>query len=539
VRQADAVAIAALGGLWLFAIAIIGIAGDFPLSDDWAYGRVVASYLETGHIERVSWTWAPIVTHVLTGAAFASLFGLSYETLRASTLLLGFGGVVAAYGMCRSLQLGALRSAVVAATLAVCPVYLNLAFTFMTDVPFTALVTASLALLCCGLRSHRAWPIALGCAAALAATLSRQPGAVVAVALVLAVGVTRIRSLRGLGIVAAASAAGALAVYGISQWMLADRDAGGDPIRLYLQVILRDSNIVFFLVTNALVSLCYAGFFALPVVALAVPRRLPRALWAASAVGATGVLLLLERLGQPFPPGVNVIHDFGLGAPTLAGLSHLPSAPQGFWWAGTWIGACSGLYLLGVLAIGLWERRAELLRSPEWLLLLLMPLGYLLPLWARMPFFDRYLTAVLPPILALVLLASASAPPTRLRQSALGIALAGLALFSVAGTRDYLEHHRVRAVLLERLAKEGIAPERIDGGFEFAGQENFGPNRRLFAANPRRWVSDDEYLLTYAQSAEGYDSLERIEYQRWMPPMRESVSLLHRRGPRAEAAPRR
>jgi len=48
----------------------------------------------------------------------------------------------------------------------------------------------------------------------------------------------------------------------------------------------------------------------------------------------------------------------------------------------------------------------------------------------------------------------------------------------------------------------------------------------------RLWVEDDEYLLTHAPAAEGYQLLRRIEYQRWMPPVREGISLLQRLGPR-------
>ena len=105
-HRADLLACAGLCALWLIPIAIVGIHGDFPISDDFAYAFSTRTLVETGRIERLAWTWVPLVSHVAVGAAASTLFGFSFETLRGSTLLMGpllqeklTGSLVAFVGM--------------------------------------------------------------------------------------------------------------------------------------------------------------------------------------------------------------------------------------------------------------------------------------------------------------------------------------------------------------------------------------------------------------------------------------------------------
>ena len=78
--RSDWLAVAGLSVAWLIPIALIGVAGDFPLSDDWAYAHSARLWVETGEIVRLRWTWAPIVTHVWVGGTGIRLFGDSFET---------------------------------------------------------------------------------------------------------------------------------------------------------------------------------------------------------------------------------------------------------------------------------------------------------------------------------------------------------------------------------------------------------------------------------------------------------------------------
>lgn len=182
---------------WLLAVAIVlavnaavvllvGIHGNFPLSDDWAYAWPVRSLCEQGEIELLPWTGASAVAQIGYGAALCKKLGFSFETLRASTLVLG---TLADLGLLMLLRLFAVPlSVALVATLAfaLTPLRVNLAFTFMTDVPFTAFAIWSAYFYARGLQSRRTLELALGATLAVAAVLVRQHGIFVAAAAALA-----------------------------------------------------------------------------------------------------------------------------------------------------------------------------------------------------------------------------------------------------------------------------------------------------------------------------------------------------------------
>ncbi|MBW2243278.1 MAG: phospholipid carrier-dependent glycosyltransferase, partial [Deltaproteobacteria bacterium] len=143
-RTQDVLACALLTGLWWLPVLVIGIAGEFPISDDWSYAHTVQVLLETGRFERPAWTWAPSLTNVGLGAAFSWLGGFSFAALRLSTLFAGWLGVLACYGLARGIGAGVTAAALAAVCLAVNPIYVHLSFTFMTDIAFVALTTGSL-----------------------------------------------------------------------------------------------------------------------------------------------------------------------------------------------------------------------------------------------------------------------------------------------------------------------------------------------------------------------------------------------------------
>src|SRR5207249_2935668 len=124
----------------------------------------------------------PLVVQVLWGALFCKLFGTSFTVLRASTLVLALSGVIATYAAAR--ELGARRSVafVVAAAVAVNPVYLLLSCTFMTDVPFFALAAVALWGFVRALRRGSSSALVVATVASVLATLIRQFGLVLPVA---------------------------------------------------------------------------------------------------------------------------------------------------------------------------------------------------------------------------------------------------------------------------------------------------------------------------------------------------------------------
>ena len=139
--RADYFALLGLTGIWVLIALLLGIDGEFPLNDDWAYAWTTDHAMETGTFVRHDFTYIPAYTNVGIGMLFSAIFGPSAETLRASGVFMGWLGVLGAYLLCR--VVGARRGPSILGALVtgLNPVYLNLSFTFMTDVPFTTLCT--------------------------------------------------------------------------------------------------------------------------------------------------------------------------------------------------------------------------------------------------------------------------------------------------------------------------------------------------------------------------------------------------------------
>lgn len=540
-RRRDGLACAALTLAWLAPVLFIGVGGDFPLNDDWAYAHSARSLWETGQLDRVGWTWAPIVTHSLLGAAFVGALGPSFEALRLCSLLLGWLGVLATYALCRELAVPRSLAGLGAASVGFNPLHLNLAYTFMTDVPFTALTAGSLYLLVRGLRRGRPACAVAGLGLALAAALSRQVGlalpAAFAAALLLARSGRLPRAAVAGGGLALAAAGYALA----SSGLFSAGDAGGDyPISRFLWDMLTRPDFASSSLENAAVAGLYLGLFAAPVSA----ALLPRAGWRVALGAAIATPLALQlawQRGRPMPLGGNVLYDLGLGPATLAGaFDAVGRAPAWCWWGVTALALASAFTALGLIGLALARHSAELRRRPELLMLLALPPIHLLPQIASQNFFDRYLIALLPGLVALLLALPGRRGRGRSRPAvALGWGLClAFAVFGTLGTRDYLEHHRARWRLIDGLLERGVAPARINGGFEFEGLNAPDPDV-LGRFLSRRGIYEDEFVVSHEPAIRGYRVLATASFRRLLPPGTETLTLHRRLGPpRPEAGPR-
>jgi len=86
---------------YLLLLVLIPPAYEVPQNDDWAYFLTIQQWFETGRLQHLGWNDPTLLSQVLWGALFAKLFGLSYTSLRLSTLVLSWLGVLALYGILR------------------------------------------------------------------------------------------------------------------------------------------------------------------------------------------------------------------------------------------------------------------------------------------------------------------------------------------------------------------------------------------------------------------------------------------------------
>jgi hypothetical protein len=132
--------------IWFAGAAVLGSEWDVPVVDDWTYAWSVEHMLRTGRFDVLEFSAVYPLAVTVWGAAWASLLGFSFVTLRLSTLTLGLVAMVALYLVLRELRSPKHVALLGAFVVATNPMFFLLTSSFMTDVPFMA--CTMMALLC-------------------------------------------------------------------------------------------------------------------------------------------------------------------------------------------------------------------------------------------------------------------------------------------------------------------------------------------------------------------------------------------------------
>jgi 4-amino-4-deoxy-L-arabinose transferase-like glycosyltransferase len=536
-----------LACVWIILFALIVPVGDFPLNDDWVYALAVRSILQTGHFALPYPSSANVFAQAYWGALFCLPFGFSFTALRVSTAVLGGAGIIAAYLLLR--ELGARRPFALAGalSLAVNPLYLDLSASFMTDVPFTAVVTASLWLYVRGVRRDAAISVAAAFVLAVVAILIRQ----FALVLPLAFGVAHLtRKGTGPRAVAIAVLPVMLAVtlqLAFEHWLVA---SGRTPLIFPSLVSLLPTQWRYAPLHGArlaAMALPYFGLFMTPFVACwALARRPPRR-WAAAFLAAA-LVAALATWHDPLPALGNVLIPSGLGPLTLSDtlVLHsnapvLPDSVRDLWIAATVLGDLVAVLVLAIFADRLvtfarTARSAEPRRAawPQMLMLTMIAAyaaGMVLVSYQD-DMFDRYLLPLIPAVAAVLAIEPGHSWPVRhrvLRAIPCGLLLAASALFAVPATHDYLAWNRARWAATDSLVRAGVAVDDIDGGYEFNFWHAYVPTDRVKTGRSEFRFYDTEYVIASGPIS-GYDEVGRFGFDRWLGPSNGNVLVLHRLG---------
>lgn len=534
-------------------IIITNPVGEFPLGDDWSYSRIVLTLITKNRLELLPVQTALGIGHILWGAIFAKIFGFSMTVLRISVLTLGLVGIWSTYFMFKSLGNRSLISFWSALTIAATPLYFGIANSFMTDISFyTFSVTAYFFLiryLCRG--GYRAF-IAGFCLTCLAA-ITRQVAIIIPIAFSLAYffhkGFTKQARLHA-GIF--------ILIFFSAFWILhllikntASLPVGySNAFRLFpyfFSSLTSLHNTPFFLlafVWRISVCLIYLGFFLFPSLLLLLPAQWkllnPKEKLIAAGITLCHItfLIILNRIsGAQFlmPSGINYIYDFGFGPVTITGAEIKPTAPPILWIIVTLFGIIGSGIILSNFLIPFFRffrnpRKAESFPNAwVWVLCTSSCVLYFLP-WSLFGQFDRYFIFYMPIILLLVLSQSGSNPQIyfRLLLPMSAVLILFIGFYSVAGTHDYLNWHRVRWSILRGMMKNNISPMEIDGGYEFNGWYTYylsqDPMRysddirfRNTANKNFWWVYDDAYILSLKPLPK-YHLIQSFPISRWLPP---------------------
>ncbi|WP_226573768.1 ArnT family glycosyltransferase [Microseira wollei] len=558
IKKPDTINIIILLAIWIAMVILVNPIGDFPLNDDWAYGRSVQSVIEKGDFQISDWTATNLFSQVLWGALFCWPFGFSFTALRFSTLILGLIGVVTTYGLLREINTSYKFSILGALLVAINPIYFELSNTFMNDVPFFAFTAVSLYFLLRGIKYESKIAITFGFLMAGVAILSRQAGLAIPLAFgcayIMKKGFVISNFVKGFS----PTLVGIAIQVGYQKWLqltMRSPQSYGDQINtLVKEVSLGLSNVFFNYSQITLFSLIYLGLFILPLLILSAcqnfktysNRQKTLLLIATSFFFVVALNRLISRnLIMPFVG--NILVDFGLGPVGLIN-SYLPQAPR-IWIAATAIGLVGAALLLQYLFLAIGQILARN-SSPETLekkwgttlilsfvVIYFFPLGLLGLTWQG--FYDRYLIALLPFLMMMALLCrpnNGKNLKNLINSKLMPLILIMLLIgggFTIAATHDYLSSNRVLWQALNNLMQTSqIAPERINGGFEFRGW--YLCNKKLRNSPDKSinfsclWeTGKEEYVMAF-KPIDGYQEIKRYPFSSWMPFTQKNVLVLQK-----------
>ena len=438
---------------------------DAPFIDDWTYAWSVEHLLRTGQLKILDWSVSLNVAQVLWGALFCLPFGFSFTALRLSTWVTSLLALVGLYTLLR--ELGASRRDTLTGVALVCfyPVYFILSFSFMTDVPFVAMVTWFFAALVRAIKRDSARALAAALLFACLAVAIRPVGVFLSGVLLLA---PRLPST-GWGPRIQRFAVAAAPVVVVAMLMLTRQELtahradltwieGSWPWRM-ANVRVGLEELPKWLAMNLTVVVGTLGGALAPLALGSLSREnvraaLPGALPIAAVLSAE--LLLRDRVRAPLDPEfIWSLRELG-GTESLVPPATTPAPPPGWPLAATLVAT----FLVALALAPLVRRRpAGEARSLAW-----GALGYFVLATALWLFYDRY---VLPLVVLVTALRLGTARIRRPRLALAGVAM--LAVISGVGTWDHLQYSHALWDAVGWARRAGIEERELDGGYVVNG----------------------------------------------------------------------
>ena len=532
--RADALNIALLLGAFVLVLLVVPPVRSYPVIDDWIYAQSVQRLLALDYRPH-EMAMASSLGHLAWAVAPVMLFGLSYNVLTATNLVISAVCLVLSYVLLRRTGIAPGYALFGTALLGCNPLYLHLSYTFMTDITFIAYVLAACICITEGVRTGRnAW-LWGGSALIALAYLTRQLGVLVAAAALFYLW------WAGRLNVKTAAATALLPALALVAFMLWERTQPAPMVHYLVEEEIRKSlaNPGTALLGRAQRLVWVAtllGWALLPI--LAFPRRLLAALVLYAGFVALQVRSVLIA-GSMLPESGNVIDRTGFG------MYDYNARPV--WDLQVWsLVALSGTLFVALLLTNYGERLLGWLRSRPWrnvrtadpALMLYATVIILGLVTVISPFmFDRYILPVLPFLVfpALRRLQAGGNPGVPVWRWVLVLPLL---LFGLVAQVDYKSRAAARWEAAESLVAQGIPAEHVVAGFEWMGWNYYERAaeyvRQHDSANtssliwPANAIQDPEYVVG-ERALPDYDLEREVPYTAWLDGGQERAVLVQKR----------
>ncbi len=507
--------------------------GEFALNDDWIFARAVRDF-QAESFRLDSFIVPVFMGQLLYARGLVSVFGFSFTLLHVSTVLIGMVGMVCLYRLLSTRQ-GVVVALIASLAIFFHPLFYNVSFSFMTDVPALSFAVIAVFFYWKWWESPRLGWLWLAQVFALYAACIRQNYAAVFVAsaFLLLMQSNRRKALQGLvgGFLPASLLMASI------YFFLQER--GWWPMNIISFHVFEEKSILLQHVkTQAFFIWQYLGFFLIPLLILASSSLSRTRKWIALVLAGLGVGLntfLFSFYEHTFPFFGNVWTKFGLGVRTDV-LSGVPEAawPVVFEFFLTCVsGAASGALVFFLLDRAWFLLRGGVDVSSEFsrergLKVFLLTI-FLCQIASLLFFrsFDRYYLSLFVPALLLAVMTWARRPPSRVAMIVAGGWVGCLAIFSVLGTREYIDLTRTKWSVAEGLVRQGVPIADIDAGYEWVGWRWYkkgNPEILPYYDPSVPWyvttlVPDvtRKYVVSYSSTLEGYTlvSIHPYEHVSW------------------------
>lgn len=464
---------------------------DIAYGDDVAYSHVAYKLSQTGRLIFNGWEAAMMLQQAYWGALFIRLFGFSFVCMRMSTIPLALGAVALCYKLVRRAGLEPSKALFVTLLFGLCPLYLPVAVSFMTDVPGVFFMFASFYFLAraeefAGERRSYGW-LALGVLAGFIGGTGRQTAWLVPIIVLPYLAWVR-REHRAFRI--SAEAAWVLVLAGVkltTSWF------NLQPYTIFQPSVFSELILV---IKHPLAAVNITARLFMMLVLVTLPAATPlihrssletwrgprgRKLVVAGLLVVVLAAIAIHPSLASFPWVSSTLNWQGLN-----GDAPLPGRPIVLIRPIRAVVAITVYFAVCILAGELWRVRrmaSNVLRSlsetsSRSFVLVSMSLVnviYLVLVVVRASefnVFDRYLLPVVPWAAAVLLLWFERDNPdgTRMMRRVAPVAwalLAILALYGIANTQDYWALAEARVIAAQRLEDAGIPRKAIDAGFEY------------------------------------------------------------------------
>jgi uncharacterized membrane protein YuzA (DUF378 family) len=503
--------------LWISAILLVNPLGDFPLNDDWAYGKVVEHWLKDGQFRLINWGEMTLFSHVVHGLVITKIFGFSYTTLRISTLIISFIGILGVYRLGNICGLNGRVSFILSFLVLANPIFLSLSFSYMTDVPFMTIVIWSIYFFIKYNKEMATISLFLATVLCIWAMLSRQLAIVIPFSWFFAQffipKAHRVSLIRAIVPLVSAIIAYLLFNFIMDGLGLLPNTYGSKLGYLKELVLNPDLRLLRNTVGYILLFTAYVGLFLSPLLFFlrwSFIGRKDRLFIMAYSLLMTLSFALMNKL---IPSIDNVFIDFGVGPNTMEDFAgNFRDVPYGgkspvvLRGLLTFVGFFSGGVIIVTFKNWVTQVHKRLLFNESFIIIL--NVCYMGPFMIT-GYYDRYLIMVIP-LMGVFLFSSLTVHKREMYLAS--TTLVGIFLFfSIAATHDYLSWNRKRWEVIYLALENKVPAINLGAGVEFQCLYFFDNDNPQWYLRP-----EPEYKITF-RPQENHIILNEVEYSRWLP----------------------